>query len=514
MSTTMQEHEDWLKLIAPASVSALLEAAWNFVPSNDGTNDPESMDPSFQHMHVDHLKSWACDTDIVATLENTELMEQTISRLGSLSTQVGLNCQMFKQQLGTQFHPDQIPIHVLAGCMGCNTPYDNGDCSHAGRPPKLVVPAGDTLMEGFEVSVHRLTMIMAVVTELLTWKWDTAPVNSENLANALVQEAPASVTNLPQFFLSERLDGRVNIPPMLVGLIDNCERIVPVVANKAVALLALILSRRPSVLLASLDPEPLCAAMMKYLEGIAVLVMNNECMVEEHYGQVYLLNTAPLLYFMGEWKESSRLLQKYGLPSGVASLAINVIHSAAEQVDTSHKVLMEEFPELSAARLLVAPLYGQTGKSLFERPMSLVAAALTEVLGRWQHRGVPVTAGQIPVRSGTPATVGGSYDEYEEQIRVLVKRNPGIAFMTDIASHLIAGTKPPLPHTGTLRGPLLHASMVCTLRNCSAKVCEDGQRLWACGGACNGLARYCSKEHQREHWPQHRRFCKRQAAPR
>ena len=52
--------------------------------------------------------------------------------------------------------------------------------------------------------------------------------------------------------------------------------------------------------------------------------------------------------------------------------------------------------------------------------------------------------------------------------------------------------------------------MTCALRGCTRSSAADGGDLKICSGGCGGLARYCCGEHQREHWRQHKRFCRAQ----
>jgi len=155
------------------------------------------------------------------------------------------------------------------------------------------------------------------------------------------------------------------------------------------------------------------------------------------------------------------------------------------------------------------------------------------VLGRWAWRGVAVGTARIDctpppeiegrltsaVRRAYSESVSEAFTGYREELEVLSAREPSIAFVGGIVDALIAGKEGRgalLPSAGEdsapglLREPLLHANMKCALPGCSNTAMGDDRPLRLCSGGCRGLARYCCSEHQHQHWPQHKAFCKRQ----
>jgi len=148
---------------------------------------------------------------------------------------------------------------------------------------------------------------------------------------------------------------------------------------------------------------------------------------------------------------------------------------------------------------------------------------------------------------------------------LLCDGSPAFAFVKPLVTAMIELKKPPLPSFGLLRKPLHNASMLCALPGCRSKKTvrepdaglvpreaykgreptwsrggwkggdlsgrvlallvspdlldphpplpspqSDDKELMKCNGGCQGLARYCSKEHQKAHWgTTHKSFCQR-----
>jgi hypothetical protein len=95
---------------------------------------------------------------------------------------------------------------------------------------------------------------------------------------------------------------------------------------------------------------------------------------------------------------------------------------------------------------------------------------------------------------------------------ILDSSDIGLSYLVPIVTALLDDKRPALPPTDValLRDPL-HRQLTCSSHGCSNATREDGRPLHLCGGDCGGLARYCSTEHQKAHWPVHKVFCKRAA---
>jgi hypothetical protein len=90
--------------------------------------------------------------------------------------------------------------------------------------------------------------------------------------------------------------------------------------------MSLAVSRHPAVVLHLLEPAPTTKALWNYPEPVFNRIKVVPCMVEERYVVVQLLNCIPLLYYLGDWKESSIVLLIARLPQAICSLCINLLH--------------------------------------------------------------------------------------------------------------------------------------------------------------------------------------------
>jgi hypothetical protein len=165
------------------------------------------------------------------------------------------------------------------------------------------------------------------------------------------------------------------------------------------------------------------------------------------------------------------------------------------------------------------------------RDRAVLAAALVEIVGRWQVVvGVRVFEERITSEGGSQTascgseTVAGAWGRLSALFEELFARSPTTKFAADIVRGVISGDMRKraclAENGGMLRGSLW--TMRCALRSCSGNngingsnddgKDDEGQReLLACSGGCGGLARYCCVEHQAQHWEVHKLFCKRNA---
>ena len=145
---------------------------------------------------------------------------------------------------------------------------------------------------------------------------------------------------------------------------------------------------------------------------------------------------------------------------------------------------------------------------------SFAIVALVEVLGWWAYKGH--TLGET--RSADYRGDGSSsvpltefVASYILPLQVMVRRTPMLSYILPIATALANDQKPRKPKSSKslLYGPLIDSNRRCGLDSCR-KTPEDAgiQDLLQCRGGCEGLEQYCCDEHQREHWPSHRKFCK------
>ena len=468
-------------------------------------------------MYAEHLSVWASDEEVISFLADAEAVTLFVKALAEATMGVGMHAQQLSCRNGPVFF---VP------CLGCNTPYDaDGGCQHTSS-----LQTRECRSVQVQKFAHRSVLLMTLATSLLN-----CDASRDALMSLLVLENPPNVSP-GDFMMSRITSGQSTLLMSLVGVVDNCARALPNCAHAACSLLSLIVACRPAASLSMLDPESLVDAVYRYVADVFTRVNNAECVVEERFGLVQLLNLAPLLYFLGDWRESAALLSEHALPVCLASIVCNVLHSAAAADDPDRGVDggennhcdrpadLEQFPELHKAHVDVASLYGGAPE-LWQRPMSAVVASLLEVLGRWAWRGVRVSTGRIPSRppddvaarlSATERLrysepISDCFAEYRPRLGALCVRTPRISFATAVLDAIVDGRRPHLPTGGgLLRDPLMHVSMSCALPECGRAATPDGEPLMLCSGRCSGLARYCCGEHQRAHWSQHKFFCRRQ----
>lgn len=244
------------------------------------------------------------------------------------------------------------------------------------------------------LQLHRAVKLLGLLCNLL------ANPESNMLTRLIVKEPPAGVHPM-EFLMQNSQDLTFQPFLLLIGVLDNCAAPFPKSAHLAAPALSLLVSRRPAVALSMLDPNTLSSAIYKYIgESIFGLVNNSECLVEQHFGVVALLNLLPLLYFLGDWKEAHEALPRYRLPCSLATTFINILHAAADDDAWDSPPDLNLLPELGGAHVWVRSLFQSNemaGTVLRERPMSFAVAASIEVLGRWVTRQVPVSVDSIPV---------------------------------------------------------------------------------------------------------------------
>mmetsp|Transcript_1943 Transcript_1943/g.2579 ORF Transcript_1943/g.2579 Transcript_1943/m.2579 type:complete len:414 (-) Transcript_1943:241-1482(-) len=386
------------------------------------------------------------------------------------------------------------------------------------------------------------------------------------LLNLLVPEPPPGIEISDWVMKKVLADQKPPTVISLIGIVDNCSIHFPKASNMAIAVISLMICRRPTMAFALIDPKPFMNAMYSYLQQIFHKVSNSDCIVEEHLGVIALINTIPLLYHLGDWYICYEPLLDVQLPVIIATSIINIIHGATNGIHGRDSAPnLTAHPELINGFVFIQSLIEQEGQGenmffcvnmqenqlksmdrcqkrltvLKERPMSFVVATLLEVLNKWAMNGIPITKLSIPVSdSNMPEPVSSSFQEYLPRLKEMVIRCPDIAYAYDIMQSLsIYGNIPSKLYDNEIDFTMLHqplnkASMQCALSSCHRRVrkrdveksqngadegnAEDGgaviqekdKPLLSCSGGCSGLAQYCCKEHQKEHWPFHKRFCK------
>jgi hypothetical protein len=374
-------------------------------------------------------------------------------------------------------------------CLGCDTVYDNGGHEHDGSSAKhWITPTSDARSRQMCTLLHKAMGYLSIAIGILSWECldnSALSICQDNLLNTMTQVSYEGI--IPAGLERNALP----LLPLLNGIIDNCTVKFPRCAHHAVSLFSIVLARRPSTSLSILDPIELVKAMNGYLRALAPRVSNADCKVEETFGSTELLNALPILFFIGDWKESSVLLSVNHMPECLGSLAINILHSASCDTHVDCPLDYTRFPELLSARVFVDILFGVNGrKILYSTPQTFLAVALMEVLCRWSsHCQVAVSQAVIPCSGGEDCTVKASVAEYMSRWEAMVERTPEVAFILPVLVDFATSGRPRQHPAGLLRGPMLHASCRCAYPVCTYR----GDSFSACSGGCRGLARYCCK---------------------
>jgi hypothetical protein len=252
---------------------------------------------------------------------------------------------------------------------------------------------------------------------------------------------------------------------------------LPKCAHLAVSLRSMIAPRHPTAQIATMDAEPLAESISGYLQDVLARIRFTPCLVEEVYSVSQVLNIIPLLYHLGDWAEAKVVLARHKLPAIIASLSLNMLHEVHTGSAQDKPLDLARFPKLAGARCSIARMFGDSSASLLRnRPQTFAIAALIEVQGIWQRRGVDVSDSTCPCRppeelaetmsvaerTNYVEAIGSMWKQYLPKLDALIEGAPEITFTRPIAAALASSMCPSLPDhaISLLRGPL-HAHMAC-----------------------------------------------------
>ena len=460
-------------MIRPGSISGLWE-------------DDSIPNSSLIHGLSQHLHLWASKEEILNLLNDTSQLNSIYSTMNKCGVQLGL------QGIQEITDLDIIPSdHVrVASCGGCNQPCDNGRTSCASY-----VTVKDFFQNDF---LHKMILVMTVVCQLLAYP-----------------EADAFVLILskPFDFTAGQFDS--GLTGSLVGIFDNCAN-YPKLNHVTAAILSLICARRPSVTLGGLNEDLVVPSLLKYLRSTLNLVHNNDCLVDEYFGVCAFLNIVPLLYHFGSWEVSHHDSSFRDIAASICMFAMNICHwiTPPNGKDTSDsRPSLVELPETVGARIFIERMitaedeedstHGKWRKELLELyPKTFAVIAALEVLQWYSFNGVDL---RIPLPlTGRPIDIAGAIEDYEANFKHLIKRHPSLDYVEPVVTALILRKKMPRPSQARslLHGPLNNAR-----RRCGLPSCRKREVFLRCSG-CNRLEFYCCRDHQTQHWKEHKPYCK------
>jgi hypothetical protein len=280
-------------------------------------------------------------------------------------------------------------------------------------------------------------------------------------------------------------------------------------------MLSLLMARRPAACLTSIEDVRLFGDTLQiYLKKQIEDDMEDESLLmHKNCGAVALVRIIPMLYHLSSWGGLTPNRRKSMFNQMIVVLRnLCLIRDA---VDSGHSS--------DARDDMVDPLYpARDGKKC---ALSVFAiAAVLEILGRFIAHGA-----HMQDRPAGFLRDANCEQEIDDIVKEYARFNLDFAFLPALleccqnpsssaaqidAKRILAENENKL----LLADPLLQSRMRCGLPRCRARQPQgqqDGsssigrsQNLPKCSGGCNGMELYCCREHQIEHWCDHKRFCR------
>lgn len=487
------------------------------------------------HIQVENMELWVTDDEVSDLLNDEVRLGEMVGEFTSKCLSLGIYCQPLNERLEAN-----NSIFVNPRCIECNNPYDYGNCQHSNSPNRIPMLDPDAIK-----LVHETQLMLSVINYLLVQDHLN---NTNRLAQMLcIKQEDGWSSNW-----MDNIGRQSDVPPItyLLGLLDNCSHAFPKVSQNAAGMLSLLICMDPASAFSCLDGKAFVVSTYKYFGEVFRLVHNSECMVEEYFGVVAFLNILPAVYHFGMWNEpkSSRTFNVF--LASFASLLCNILYGAtcgvrqyngdadAAGLDaiTDEPKDLREFPEMGSAKVFWESLLlvkddddDQSTSSnlnlprewriklLHDSPRTFAVMAGIEVLGWWTSKGIDLTRADIPITDGPSQKFSDFLKEDVPRIRLLIRGLPQNEVISPYVERIVDAImnnkklrpKVPSPVSSLLYGPFYYDSRRCGLCHKTEK--EVGHSLLSCAGGCHGLEQYCSKEHQKQDWPKHKFWCKKNA---
>ena len=142
---------------------------------------------------------------------------------------------------------------------------------------------------------------------------------------------------------------------------------------------------------------------------------------------------------------------------------------------------------------------------MLKYPKAFAALGAMEVVTWWSKNGINGLDSHIKVNYGPKTSCREFIEEYKEQFHYLMDHIPEYEFLRKPMHALIKREQVPKPHNRT---SVLYGALSKFRRKCGLPSCRTRISIAKCGGGCGGLEYYCSREHQKQHWKEHKWFCK------
>jgi hypothetical protein len=475
------------------------------------TKEKDVIDPrencSMLHILAENLFDWPDAEDkIGALLADSDRLSKLVVQVADAALILGM--------LSQQLHPLLPNVTFVAPCLGCNTPYDAGGCSHESdrpKPQRLQLDGSMAVYTSIQHALHRTTTLLALTANLLSRE------DSYLLVQLLIPEPPRGMSTT-DWVVAEAESGKKGLVCILqlFALIDNASTSFPKAVHYAAACLSLAVCRRPVRAFQLMDSDVLCGALHNYFEHLLDLLEDSQCLVEETFGIAAFINILPLLYWMGDWKRVQAPISSHHLPESIATILLNLVNSQNAGTDDDRIDApwdLENMPELRAAIVFIEPLLLPNARAtassvLRDNPLSWTIAATFELLGKWTLCGIPVGTARLDAKVGRGRPLAACLQKYIPRLESLAPQARQIA--SPLATALAAQTPLPILHESSfLKNPLIRLARRCEFCG-TTEARAANSTINMCAGGCRGLAQYCCKEHQKEHWPQHKGWCKMQ----
>jgi len=461
--------------------------------------NPVDVTEHMAHTHCEGLRSWARPEEVEAAwgeADGARAWATELVRTAVAVVEAASRATVFR-----------FGGKVVLPCSGCCTPY--ATCSH-GTVAVTRWTTNQAAETGLGEGVHRLTRMLEVTTAALSWD----AVSTDALAEAIAGE-----------LRREGDDPRSALVALLDVVGDAAMAVCPRASHLAIVVLSQCATRRRGATLCALPPNRVLHSVRLLLQDISTRVFNNQCIVEERFGVIELINACPLLHALAEhprWREHRSIVCE------VAVFVPHLVH-ATHVCDGENDAPLSDYRKLNHPELRRASVLVDFDRDLVERrPMSFAACAFLEILAHFHHKGLQVASHPFPGEGRVADLINSYVDrpqdaEYKGWLADVLGGDRQFRYGIDIAHAIAANLPPPrIPTDALLRGHLERHAQRCALPGCSAtsarvddSAAADARPrpLRICSGSCEGLARYCCPQHQKAHWRIHKRHCARRASP-
>jgi hypothetical protein len=427
------------------------------------------------HVLSEDLYSWCSNQELDDFCANRELCE---SLLDTIVKEL--------HDVEVEETDDEEMLHVVHDCAGCNAPYSLPLVS----PSPSFTELTDEIVKG---ALHRALISLAVASQLIN-RYNTGTGGGAGVLFSVMAEYKGYGSGFIKKLLQLAADLKVFFPQ---------------VCSRAVGLASCVLALSPAVGFASLleHSAPIKGASVSYdehmvLADLYVILIANVSMIhtavslkEKQFAVEAFLDMSPLLYNLGHWKLGKRSFDLFKDPFIMIIKDLCRLCQMEDDPTDSTDQHGAMFPQILAHYDVGRGCVERAG--LYQEQTKVFAVFVgIEVLNFWVHCGLVVND---TMRQDMKVVLQFS--------RELAQGTPeflfGVALMESFV-HNSHGVE--LPKQSLLQSMLENMSRRCII--CGADKCEDRSPLQKCGGGCSGLAVYCSKAHQKEHWPSHKAFCK------